>query len=86
MPNIASSVRINDDAMDVLSVLAAKLGRPKAQVVEIALRELEEKTFWAEVREAFEQTATDPAESAKQEAEIAHWQRASETDFRNEKW
>ncbi len=86
MENIASSVRINADALAILSGLASKLGRPKAQVIELALRDLEEKTFWAAVGCAFEQSANDPAESARQGAEIALWDRASDADFQDERW
>jgi hypothetical protein len=86
MPNIASSVRINGDAVVVLSNLAAKLGQPKAQVVELALKELEEKIFWADVHHAFEQTAADPAQSAQEKAEFELWDRASNTDLKDEAW
>ena len=86
MPNIATSVRINGDAADVLASLAAKLGRPKAQVVEIALRELEERTFWAEVRSAFDQVADDPEEAARQKSEIELWEHSSMADFKDEQW
>jgi predicted transcriptional regulator len=48
MPNIATSVGITDDAVEVLSGLAAKLNQPKAQVIERALREPEEKIFRAD--------------------------------------
>ena len=86
MSNIATSVRINEDAMDVLSHLATKLGKPKAQVIELALKELEEKTFWADVHRAFEESSAEAAQSAEQNTEIALWERVSETDFRDEKW
>ena len=85
MPNVAASVRINEDAMDVLSHLALKLGRPKAQVIELALKELEEKSFWADVHRAFEASAADPAESARQQTELALWEKASQADFRDER-
>ncbi len=82
MPNVATSVRINSSAMHLLSDLAAKLGQPKAQVIEIALRELEERTFWADVHRAFEQAASEPSGRS----EIALWERTSEQDFKDEKW
>jgi hypothetical protein len=72
--------------MDILSSLASRLGRPKAQVIEIALKELDEKTFWANVQHAFEQAAADPVELARQKAEIDHWERTSESDFQDERW
>lgn len=86
MRNVATSVRIPEDANRILSALAAKLGQPKAQVVEIALKEMEERIFWADVRDAFEQAAANPEEAARQKAEIADWDRVSDTDFRDERW
>jgi hypothetical protein len=55
-------------------------------VIEIALRELEEKTFWADVHRSFEQTAADPVEFASQKDEMHLWDRASQADFKDEKW
>jgi predicted transcriptional regulator len=69
-----------------LSSLATKLGQSKAQVIETALRDLEERIFWADVRAAFERTAADPEESAHQKAEMDLWDRASAEDFRDEQW
>jgi hypothetical protein len=86
MANVASSVRINGNAMDVLSNLAEKLGQPKAQVVELALRELEEKIFWGDVHTAFEQTAADPEQSAQQKAEFELWGGGSSRDLKDESW
>jgi predicted transcriptional regulator len=86
MRNVATSVRIPEHANSILSGLATKLGQSKAQVVEIALRELEERIFWADVRDAFERAAADPEEAARQKGEIAVWERVSETDFRDEQW
>lgn len=60
MESIATSVRIAGDAIDILSALASKLGQSKAQVIEIALKELEERIFWAEVADAFDRIAADP--------------------------
>ena len=86
MQNVATSVRINGDALESLSNLAAKLGQPKAQIIERALKELEEKIFWADVHRAFEQTIADPAESAQQKAEFELWDRASTKDLKDESW
>ena len=84
MRNIATSVRINGDAMNILSSLSTRLGRPKAQAIETALKALDEKTFWADVQQVFEQAASDPSEDARQRAEIGLWDQASESDFRDE--
>jgi hypothetical protein len=86
MGSIASSVRITGDAMAVLSNLAATLGTSKAQVIETALRELEERIFWAEVRDSFARTAADPEECARKKAEIEIWERCSADDFKDEEW
>lgn len=86
MAKAATSVRIAGDAHEVLSALAAKLGKSKAQVIEAALKELEERIFWAEVRGAFERIAADPVEAARQKAEIEVWDRTTDSDFRDEAW
>jgi predicted transcriptional regulator len=86
MENAATSVRIAGDAIRVLSDLSTKLAQPKAQVIERALKELEERIFWSEVEEAFARTAADPDEAARQKAEIELWDRISDQDFKDEKW
>jgi predicted DNA-binding protein len=86
MITVATSVRITSDAMARLSKLSAKLGQPKAQVIQRALQEMEERVFWAEVQEAFALEANDPEALARARAEIASWERASEADFGDEKW
>ncbi len=86
MAYVATSVRINGDAADALLGLAAKLGQPKAKVIELALRELSDKIFWQDVQNAFEATAADPGEIAHQKAEIQLWDRASDADFKDEVW
>ena len=86
MPNVASSVRINADAMGTLSQLSSKLGQPKAQIIELALKDLEEKLFWADVHRIFEMTATDPELSAQQKSEFELWDRASNSDLKDEAW
>ena len=53
MENIATSVRITADANAMLTELAVRTGKPKAQIVEEALRHWEDKIFWAEVQSAF---------------------------------
>lgn len=57
MSNVATSVRITGDAQTTLSKLSLQLGQPKAQVNQRALREWEERVFWAEVQEAFARAA-----------------------------
>ena len=86
MSYVATSVRINGDATDALSGLAAKLGQPKAKVIEIALRELSDRIFWEDVQRAFAMTAADPEETARQKAEIGLWDQASDADFKDEAW
>lgn len=86
MENVATSVRIAGAANGILSILSVKLGKSKAQVIEAALKELEERIFWEEVRSAFARIAADPNESASQKAEIELWDRTSDADFRGEAW
>ncbi len=86
METVATSVRIAGDAINTLSTLAAKLGQSKAQVIEIALKELEERIFWSEVNEAFDRIAADPAESALQMAELQLWERGTARDYKGEEW
>ena len=86
MENVATSVRIAGDAVGIVAQLSAKLGKSKAQVIETALKELEARIFWSEVRESFAQAAADPVEAARQKVEIKLWERSSENDFRDEEW
>ena len=53
MENIATSVRVSPDANALLSELARKTRKPKAQIIHEALRAWEESIFWAEVQGAF---------------------------------
>jgi predicted DNA-binding protein len=86
MENTATSVRITGDAIGVLSKLAEKLGESKAQVIERALKEMEERLFWAEVRDAFDRIASDPSEQKLQRSEIDLWEQGTSRDFQAEKW
>jgi len=86
METVATSVRIAGDAIDILSTLTTKLGQSKAQVIEIALKELEERIFWAEVADAFDQIATDSQEAAVQKAEIELWEQGTARDYKSEEW
>ncbi|MCX6606424.1 MAG: hypothetical protein NTV52_22930 [Acidobacteria bacterium] len=84
MESIATSVRIAGDAIDILSALASKLGQSKAQVIEFALKELEERIFWAEVVDAFDRIAADPQKAALQKAEIELWEQGTARDYKGE--
>lgn len=68
MENVATSVRINATANVLLTELSAKTGRSKAQVIEQALAFLQERLFWASVREAYAN-----GESAELRAERELW-------------
>ena len=57
-----------------------------AQVIESALKELEERIFWEEVHCAFERIAADPEEAARQKAEIDIWDRVASVDFKEVAW
>lgn len=78
MEHIAKSVRITEDADALLSSLATKTGKPKAQVVQEALRVLEDRIFWTEVQTAF---SGDQSEAA---AETALWDATVGDGFQNE--
>lgn len=71
MRNIASGVRITATANALLSALAGKTGKPKAQIVEEALRDWEDRMFWTEVQQAF---AAGP-ESGELRTERELWDR-----------
>ncbi|MBI4909574.1 MAG: hypothetical protein HY820_38510 [Acidobacteria bacterium] len=79
-------MRIAGDAIGVLDRLSEKRGQPKAQVIEAALKEMEERMFWDEVREAFARIAADPAESGRQKAELELWDKGTARDFESESW
>jgi hypothetical protein len=64
MENVATSVRITGAANALLTDLAGKTGKSKAQIVEEALRDWEDRMFWAEVQSAFE--APEPEELRKE--------------------
>lgn len=86
MANVATSVRIASNANSVLTDLANRFGKSKAQVIETAHKEREERIFWEEVRCGFARIAADPEEAARQKAEIETWDRVSSVDFKNETW
>lgn len=83
---MATSVRIAGDAIDVLSKLSDKLAKPKAQVIERALKEMEERIFWDEVSRAFDRIAADPAETAQMRAEAELWENGAARDLSGEEW
>lgn len=68
METIATSVRITAAANALLSSLASRTGKPKAQIVEEALRVWEDKMFWGAVQQAF---AANPREC---ESETELWE------------
>ena len=86
MENVASSVRIAGDAINVLSRLSHQLGQSKAKVIERALAELEERIFWEEVSQAFERMAADPAATAQVKAEAEFWENGAARDLAGEEW
>jgi predicted transcriptional regulator len=86
MESVATSVRVAGDAIRILSDLSEKLGQSRAQVIEKALKELDEKMFWAETKGAFARIAADPIESEQQRAEAELWDRGTAQDFAAETW
>jgi hypothetical protein len=73
MQNIATSVRITGDANVVATALAEKMGASKAHVIEVALRALEERLFWDDVKAAYAGLAEDAPALARYRKEIAEW-------------
>lgn len=76
MRTVATSVRVNRDANLLLEELCAKTNQSKAEVIELALRELGERMFWQEVQDAFAKP-----ESAEMRAERALWDRTAGDGF-----
>ena len=68
MKNIATSVRITADASALLTELSGRTGKPKAQIVEEALRYWEDRIFWSEVQSAF--AAGPPTGELQAETEL----------------
>jgi|RhiMethySRZTD1v2_1073278.scaffolds.fasta_scaffold2985166_2 predicted transcriptional regulator len=81
METIASSVRITADANRMLQDLSAKLGRSKAQIVEEALADLEDRIFWEAVNDAY---AEEETPESKEEREI--WDTTVGDGLSQEKW
>lgn len=52
----------------------------------MALKEMEERIFWDEVRAAFERIANDPKESAEFYAEFEAWDRGTALRYEEEEW
>lgn len=86
MESVATSVRVAGDAIRVLSSLSEKLGQPKAQVIELALKQLEERIFWQEVRDGFERASVDSNATAKPKTEAELWDGGTARDFQGEEW
>ena len=86
MENVATSVRIKGDAIGVLAELSEKLGQSKAQVIELALKQLEERMFWDEVKDSFEKLAADPEKMAEYRAEAELWEAGTGRDLVGEEW
>lgn len=86
METVATSVRIAGDAIGSLAELSKKLGKSKAQVIEMALKEMEDRIFWEEVHAAFARIANDPEELAKQRADFDAWDRGTALRYEQEEW
>ena len=86
METTATSVLIAGDSFRVLTDLAAKLGQSEARVIEIALKDFDERMFWREADEAFQRTADDPVENGRRKVEIRMWEEGTAGDYKNEDW
>ena len=83
---VVASIRITEEANRLLGELAGKLGSPKAQVIEKALRQLEEDMFWREVHDAYDRLASNPTEFSAYRAEHAAWDVTLRDGLPDEKW
>lgn len=81
MSAAASSVRITPASGEMLDRLAGKLSQAKAQVIEEALRLLEERIFWVEV-----QTAFADGQPAEIRTEQDLWDRTVNDGLATEPW
>ena len=81
MSRVISSVRITPVANDLLGELAHQMGQSKAQVIEEALRALEERIFWREVRQAF---AGGESEEMREEREL--WDATVKDGLKKGRW
>ena len=78
---MASNIRITPDANRLLTGLAHRLSRPKAQVIELALRQFEDRFFWADVQNAFSET-----ESPEAAVEREIWDSTTADGLAKERW
>jgi Arc/MetJ-type ribon-helix-helix transcriptional regulator len=76
MRNVATSVRVNRHAHSLLEDLCSKTKQSKAELIERALRDLEERMFWQEVHDAFAKP-----ETSEMRAERALWDRTASDGF-----
>ena len=83
---VVTSIRITESANRILEELSGKLGSPKAQVVERALKKLERDMFWQEVHDAYDRVASNPEELAAYRAEHAAWEGTLMDGLPDEKW
>jgi hypothetical protein len=81
MSRVVSSVRITPPADFLLGELSKQLGKPKAQVIEQALRLLEERIFWREVKQAF---ARGESEEMRNEHEL--WDKTVPDGLKKGRW
>ena len=86
MESVATSVRIVGDATTILSHLAERLGQSKAVVIELALKQMEERLFWDEVRQSYDRIASDSLEISRIKAEVDLWDQGTARDLQNEEW
>ncbi|MBS1830962.1 MAG: hypothetical protein JST93_37055 [Acidobacteria bacterium] len=81
METVATNVRVTQQASKILSDLSNHLKKPKAQVIEQALRDLEERVFWQEVHDAYAQ-----AESEEMKRERELWDTTVGDGIEGEEW
>ena len=81
MPSVATNIRITPEANRLLTGLAQRLSPPRAQVIELALRQFDDRFFWADVQKAFSEE-----ETPEMTAERGLWNRTASDGIAAERW
>jgi len=67
METVTTNIHVTPQANRILTDLSNHLNKPKAEVIEQALLDLEERLFWEEVHAAY---AVEEADDMKREREL----------------
>lgn len=67
------TIRVSRSTHDRLRKLAERESKPMSQIVDEAVRDLEERQFWAEYHAAYAALAADPDAWADFQNELSAW-------------